>query len=416
MAASDPGGKERGAIAYLRTPAAIRARSENVLTRGLEGRLEHFAVHIDRIPAVVERVLAVTRAAYPGLDIGYHSRWNHFRAGGVDRAQELEAKLAAMDEDERGRSRFDLAVTSVLLDAGAGSQWSFHEQETGLTFTRSEGLAVASFRLFLRGAFSGRGGEPLRADAQGLESLTEEQLRRGFQVTRDNPLVGLAGRAALIRRLGTALREAPAIFGAAAPRVGGLLEYLRSQTVDGVLPAAAILAAVLEGFGSIWPGRMLIGGVNLGDVGRHPAAGGTGPGAGLVPFHKLSQWLSYTLMEPLEGAGIEVVDVDTLTGLPEYRNGGLFVDMGVLVPKHAAVTSRAHSSGSELVVEWRALTVALLDRVADGVRDRLGLDRSTLPLARVLEGGTWRAGREVAKERRSDGAPPIMIESDGTVF
>jgi len=46
---------------------------------------------------------------------------------------------------------------------------------------------------------------------------------------------------------------------------------------------------------------------------------------GLVPIHKLSQWLSYSLVEPLMAAGIEVTDLDGLTGLAEYRNGGLLV-------------------------------------------------------------------------------------------
>jgi len=60
--------------------------------------------------------------------------------------------------------------------------------------------------------------------------------------------------------------------------------------------------------------------------------------------------------------------------------------------------------------------VALLDRVADKIRRALGLDAATLPLAKVLEGGTWAAGRSIAFERRRDGAPPIKVISDGTVF
>ena len=71
---------------------------------------------------------------------------------------------------------------------------------------------------------------------------------------------------------------------------------------------------------------------------------------------------------------------------------------------------------SPLVVEWRALTVALLDRLAPMVRDRLGLDESQLPLSRLLQGGTWSAGRRAASERRSDASPPIRVQSDGTVF
>ena len=75
----------------------------------------------------------------------------------------------------------------------------------------------------------------------------------------------------------------------------------------------------------------------------------------------------------------------------------------------------AHAASSELVVEWRALTIALLDRLAAELRRRLGLDAERLPLAKVLEGGTWAAGRRLAAELRQ-GAPPLVVESDGTLF
>ncbi len=67
-------------------------------------------------------------------------------------------------------------------------------------------------------------------------------------------------------------------------------------------------------------------------------------------------------------------------------------------------------------MEWRALTVALLDRLADMVRTRLGRDAASFPLAKVLQGGTWAAGRAIARARRPDGSPPIKVISDGTVF
>jgi len=69
-----------------------------------------------------------------------------------------------------------------------------------------------------------------------------------------------------------------------------------------------------------------------------------------------------------------------------------------------------------LVIEWRALTLALLDRTAQLVRDMLGVSTAQLPLARILEGGTWRAGRAIALEARADGSPPLRVDSDGTVF
>jgi hypothetical protein len=135
-----------------------------------------------------------------------------------------------------------------------------------------------------------------------------------------------------------------------------------------------------------------------------------------VPFHKLAQWLTYSLVEPLERAGFRVVDLDGLTGLAEYRNGGLFLDGGVLEMHDPNLPHRPLDPYSEPIVEWRALTVALLDRLAPRLCRRLGRSAEELPLAKVLEGGTWAAGRELAFARRPDGTPPLVIASDGTVF
>jgi hypothetical protein len=79
-----------------------------------------------------------------------------------------------------------------------------------------------------------------------------------------------------------------------------------------------------------------------------------------------------------------------------------------------ALADRRWAAGDELVVEWRALTVALLDELAPLVRSRLGVDAQRMPLACVLEGGTWAAGRALAQRLR-DGLPPLTIVSDGTV-
>jgi hypothetical protein len=227
-------------------------------------------------------------------------------------------------------------------------------------------------------------------------------------------LEGLEGRAALVRNLGAALAARPDLFGTDPPRIGGLFDHLLGQATAGGLPARSILAAVLDGFGPIWPGRLSIGGVGLGDVWRHPLAAPDGPAPGLVPFHKLSQWLAYSLVEVFEEAGVPVSGLDELTGLPEYRNGGLLLDSGVLVLRDPALAVEPLPVGHQAIVEWRALTVALLDRLAGRVRARL--DRPDMPLARILEGGTWAAGRRIAAALRPDGGPPLRVLSDGTVF
>jgi len=164
-------------------------------------------------------------------------------------------------------------------------------------------------------------------------------------------------------------------------------------------------------------------GLPAGDVWPHRWAGNeTGSGepnpttAGWVPFHKLSQWLTYSLLEPLQWAGVQVTGLDALTGLPEYRNGGLLLDGGVIVPRNPRDLETTWKVGDEFIVEWRALTVMLLDELAVLVRQRLGRTAEQLPLACILEGGTWAAGREIAQELRADGSPPLKIDSDGTIF
>lgn len=403
------------AIARLRDPATIRERAGMVLRHVEDGRSRHFALDANGLENAVRQTLAVIHERFPDpRRVPFHARWRHFEVGGRDRWAAL-AKTLQVDAAERARIRVELAITSVLLDAGAGPDWGYREPDGGERYARSEGLAVASFDLYRRGGYSSDPSRPLRADADALKRFGAPALAMAFQVFPHNPMVGLAGRAALIAAVGGVVGARPDLFGAGA-RLGNLFDNLAALAKDGVLPATRIFATLLDAFSPIWPSRLDIEGVTLGDVWRHPAARAKDRTDGLVPFHKLSQWLAYSLVEPLEEAGIRVVDLDALTGLPEYRNGGLLVDSGALRVKRREVLERAWSPGDEVIVEWRALTVALLDRIGAHVRLHLGLDAETLPLVKVLEGGTWLAGRRLAAERRPGGAPPIAIDSDGTVF
>src|SRR5215475_7559145 len=324
------------ATSYLRTPAAIRERAQKMLSYVEDGRSAWFALDANGLEAAVQATLAVTRRRFPNLAaIPFHSRWRHFEAGGRDRWSALAERLSGLPKDEIARRRLDLAVVSVLLDAGAGPAWSYREPGTGETYARSEGLGVAGIHMFANGAFSrDPKGDPLRADAERLARLTPMDIAMGFQVKAHNPLTGLEGRADLLRKLG----------GVGLSRPGDLFDIVARPEVK----AASILAAVLDKLSPVWP-------LPMGDVWQHAAIG-------WVPFHKLSQWLSYSLVEPLEGAGLEVVALDELTGLPEYRNGGLLVDAGALRPKQKALLEKTFAAGDEPIVEWRALTVALLDR------------------------------------------------------
>ena len=401
----------QSAVAALLGAEAVRERCHELLAAGERDALPHFALDPERLAGAADYVADEVRRSHPSLDIPFHSRWRHFEAGGVDRITPL---LEGVEGAERARIRFDLAVTSVLLDAGAGPAWRWREPGAGLDLARSEGLGVASLRLFAAGALSSDPRRPLRADAGGLSRVTTETIADAFQVDAGNPLAGLDGRAALLHALGAALGAHPEWFGDAPARPGNLFDVLTASRSS--VDLAEVLRVVLRGLGAIWPGRIAVDGIGLGDVWRHRALVRDDATHELVPFHKLSQWLSYSLVEPMLEAGVTVTGIDTLTGLAEYRNGGLFVDLGVLALRDPGAAASPLPADSELVVEWRALTVALLDRLAPLVWQRLGLAADPPPLVKMLEGGTWSAGRRIAAERRPGGGPPIEVLSDGTVF
>jgi hypothetical protein len=407
---------EAGAKSLL-TARAVREASQRMLALALEGSLPDWTVDLEKLPETAEFVEKLTRERFPRLNVPMHSRWRHFVFGGRDLWREIVAARAWPNPAARARAAFDLAITSVLLDAGAGATWRYMDPETEVIVSRSEGLAFASLRWFEGGGLSNDKTDPLRADAAALQRVDARSMRRAFQVTETNLLTGANERAALLNRLGAVVEARPDLFALQdSPRPGGLFDVLARRAVAKQLTGAVILETLLEGLGPIWSGRPQLAGVSLGDCWPHPAFGSDAEPAGYVPLHKLSQWLAYSLIEPLQEAGFPVPGLDALTGLPEYRNGGLLIDMGVLVPRDPAQLRETHLVSSPFIVGMRALTVALLDRLAPAVGVRLGLPQDSMLLARVLEGGTWAAGRAIARSKREGGGPPLQISSDGTVL
>lgn len=407
---------ERAAARSLLTAKAVRERAHELLALCEAGQLAHWRIDRSHLHDAARYVVETMRMNYPSLEIPFHSRWRHFAAGGRDRWAALAKQAHWPNAAARGRAAFDLAITSVLLDAGAGPQWRWRDDD-GRIYTRSEGLGIASFQLFAEGSLSADQSDPFRADATHLAGFPAAEIARVFQVSDDNPLEGLHGRASLLNALGETVAARPDTFARRdRPRPGGLFDLLAEEAQDGALRAETILIRLLEHLGPIWPSRLTLGEFSLGDFWRHARLLRADPTNGIMPFHKLSQWLAYSLIEPLQEAGIAVTDIDGLTGLPEYRNGGLLVDLGVLIPVDPDELQKPQDPASEFIVEWRALTVALLDEIAIPIREELQMDSTALPLARILEGGTWSAGRRIAREKRADGGPPLAIVSDGTVF
>ncbi|KAK0546009.1 hypothetical protein OC845_004822 [Tilletia horrida] len=417
---------------------------------------------------------------------------------------------------EAARRLVDLFTVSVLLDAGAGTKWAYEEVSTGFRVGRSEGLALASLDMFKDGIFAGKeeeqeaetaaaaaaGGVPVESSSQGggpssasdrhkvtasgLKNLSPDTVAISMQVhPESNPLTGLEGRTGLLVRLGEVLasdtngyftgpKGGPGDSNPERRRPGFLVDYLLShpstkQGPNGLpqIEVATLWQVLIHGLAPIWPAsRTQIDGISLGDVWPNTALkahlekekGGKleDETEAYVPFHKLSQWLCYSLTEPIEQTiAATFVGGEHQTGLPEYRNGGLFVDLGVLKPRASLYKAAENASefATELdrsapqsnpqhptedagdvpalvsvasakvprlgpseaaIVEWRAMTVVLLDRLAAGLNEKLG---AKLSLQQVLEAASWKGGREIAKQLRPEtGGPPIDIISDGTLF
>jgi hypothetical protein len=302
-------------------------------------------------------------------------------------------------------------VPSVLLDAGAGSDWVYKAPDSNVSIGRSEGLGLASIDMFLKGAFSADQDKPLTSNASALSRLSVKDIEEHFQVNASNPMVGVQGRLELVRSLGEVIRKRPETFPNGRP--SDLVHHLIGK-FGRAIEAKDVLGAVIQNFGDIWPGRTKYHEVNLGDV-WHYSPFGDAPQS-LISFHKLSQWLTYSIIETLQVNGIEVTKVNDLTGLAEYRNGGLFVDAGVITLTDPEDAKRVHLPSSELIIEWRALTIHLLDKLAKNIRLKLNMKDEQLPLVKILEGGTWLAGRKLAAKRCANSSAPILLDSDGTVF
>ncbi|KAH9840212.1 uncharacterized protein C8Q71DRAFT_482172 [Rhodofomes roseus] len=425
--------------AYLRTLPAIRERCGRVHALAKEDKLEYFTYHPEKEADVAAFCVDIMKRDFGNnfASIPPHGRWRHLDAG-RPRVEPLISKWKASasppDDKEITKRLLDLFLVSVLLDAGAGNSWTYHESESGLKFSRSEGLGVASINMFEEGFFSSDSQNPHRVDAEGLSRITPEQTASAMQVSSGNPMVGLKGRSSLLVNLADALRANSTYFGSSA-RPGNILDFLESESKpEGPTRKVHIFSlwsALIEGLAPIWPKtRTSLGGVSLGDVWPCDALKSTAVAEGdeLVPFHKLTGWITYSLVEPIQKVlGWKIEGIEHMTGLPEYRNGGLLVDLGVLQLKPGALPSSFYPDASSgipklppshpAIVEWRAMTVIELDRIADAIRQNLSLSLAELSLAQVLESATWKGGREIAKQKRpATGGPPIDIESDGTVF
>ncbi|ORY28400.1 DUF1688-domain-containing protein [Rhizoclosmatium globosum] len=420
----------------LRSLPSVRQTTSLLLKH--TSHLKHFSVDLSAIDEVVNQVLGLIRRDYPAPSaIPFHSRWRHFDSASEKRVEKylflgggssvdsnVDSKVDANEKVRLTRATCPgLFVVSVLLDAGAGAKWKYKFERDGTVLGRSEGLALASLAWFLDGAFSLDPSNPLRVDAAKLSTLS---LKTSTLHSKYPPKTPSKENWPLIppypsRHSPHSPETAHFFYNKQNNdyRPGNMLDYVLSHAKQsGVWPATR---TTLDGIslGDVWPSQAIHSifqkeSVRIEGIPKDAHL----QNLHVVAFHKLSQWLTYSLMEPFSLVGVKFEGLDVMTGLAEYRNGGLFVDMNVITLKKETLErglANAKTAGvprfevfDDAVVEWRGLTVALLDLVGERVQKALGM---------ILEAGTWKLGREVAAKLRPDTkGPPIEIISDGTVF
>lgn len=426
-------------------------RSKCQLVHDNISQSQFFSLNLDNMINVEDYIISLINRDYNGMinQIPPHGRWQHFGHQNMDN---LLNRLST-NRIERLKSLIDLTVISVLLDAGAGNKWKYHDN--GKDFNRSEGVAIACLRMFEKGLVSSSPiDNPYMADSKGLKNV---DLTSVFQCKEEgnesksksksgndknlfdqnsNMIIGLEGRRELLGKLSEALVSNPKFFGSEA-RPGNMIDYLLSSATkeereleqyqqleqmermeqlngkDGneknlIIDIKDLWEVIVDGLGSIWSYNSN----GMGDVWMCSLI------KDQVPFHKLSQWLCYSLIQTMQKIlPVSIRGMEFLTGLAEYRNGGLFIDMNVIKIKNKNLLNQQPLPvDHEAIIEWRALTIILIDKLWNNLRKRLGKNKEEFTLAMLLEAGTWKAGREVASATRVDGTPPLNIISNGNLF
>jgi hypothetical protein len=260
-----------------------------------------------------------------------------------------------------------------------------------------DALALAAFHMFASGSFSGEMTDPYRVDAETLVRLDLNELTSGLQWDRDVDQELLGAMQAHLKRFGEAMALRPDLFSEGKLTRPGVLALRLAGEAGAGIDASKLLDNLLETFAPVWDG-----GAKAGDVGLGDSFDYTGKSAGsettTVPFHLCAQEMVYSLLEPFAWAGFEVTGLQDLTPPSDLAHAALFVQTGVLAISSENDEALPEETKTDRMVELRALSAALADKLADRLRSELDVSADQVPLTCILEGGTSRAGLRILSQ------------------
>lgn len=401
----------------LLSAAAVRARASEVLELAIADELANVSVNLDLLPNLAARVTQAIEHSYPDFQIPPYGCWRRFEAGGLDRWGMLASVRVFAGSEELLAAAADLAVATHVVSVSIRPDWIYLDMAAGQAFEARQAIAIGMLAMFAAGSFSADPGDPLRVDAHALIRLEEAEIAEGLRLDPELDRVAVTSIKTILKRLGEAIGLRPDLFEQGGQsRPGHLALKLFAKAEAAPVSIADILDALLDGLSPIWQEGARSGDVVLGDVWRHTNLNLDDPAEGLLPFHLIAQEIAYALIEPFAWAGIELTELDGLTGLSDLEHAALFLDAGIVSMKSAGSGLKSQDQSLDRAIELRAVCIALFDRLADTLRRQLDVSADVLPLTCVLEGGTASLGDEIVRENGDAAQEATRILKAGAVF
>lgn len=378
-------------------PQEVRRRAHAFLDMGIAGKLNHVGLDLTKLDDALGLVLETTKEIYPDFQIPPYGIWRAFETGGIDRWSAMASAREFETAQEMLLAAADLALLALFMKTRHPGNWVFEDPMTGSKVAGDDALALAAFHMFASGSFSGEMTDPYRVDAETLVRLDLNELTSGLQWDRDADHELLGAMQAHLKRFGEAMALRPDLFSEGNVTRPGVLALRLAGEAGAGIDASKLLDNLLETFAPVWDG-----GAKAGDVGLGDSFDYTGKSAGsettTVPFHLCAQEMVYSLVEPFAWAGFEVTGLQDLTPPSDLAHAALFVQTGVLAISSENDEALPEETKTDRMVELRAVSAALADKLADRLRSELDVSADQVPLTCILEGGTSRAGLRILSQ------------------
>lgn len=357
--------EEAVTVERLHRLETVRERAWMLLAAVERGESEHFNLSPESVSTVALALASAIRETTPDLRPPLATLWPRLQRDHPAAVERLAASVAGLDGQGRARAGADMALLALVIAPDG--------VEPGLG-------ALAQF--FAAGGTTTRPADGPALNAPGLRRLLAGDTAVALPDELRPVLQDPATRQRL-ETLATGLEQDAETFGADG-RFGTLLDRIAGPARSDGLTAQGMLDRLGPLLDPVAGSTVRIGGSIAGDIWRHPLAWADDRSRELVPFHCLLQSLVLDLVEPLAEAGIKLDGLEELTVPATRRLAADILRLGLVNPRHAAVARLRHPPGSDIVVELRALSIALADRLVDRLRQELNLTVRDLPAVRIV--------------------------------